>query len=180
MPLAQQIRCVSRLAEFARQSRQRGIDGHCIVPNACLGRIPAGKHDGTRGGAYRLVSDRMREQSATLCHGIEVGCMGRAVKTVGSNKVPAELIGKIKNDVWFLLLRLRRFPASGFRIQSERCSYTRARGCGSSSQDELTSICGQCEPPSNNLRWGEIACDVLLPRQPNPLDPRRNRQSEKY
>ncbi len=119
MPLAQQIGGVSRLAELARQSGQRGIDGHRIVPNTCLGGITAGQHDGTRGRTYRLVGDRMGEQSPTLSHGIEIGCIGRVVKAVGSDKVPAELVGKIKNDVWLFLLRLRRCPVSGFRVQSE-------------------------------------------------------------
>lgn len=163
MPLAQQICGVSRLAEFARQSRQRGIDGHCIVPNACLRRIPAGKHDRTRGRTYRLVSDRVREQRTTLCHGIEIGCIGRVVKSVGPDKVPAELVGKIKNNVWLLLLRLRHRPISASCLDFERCGngYPCARGCGSCPQHELTSICGQCELPSNNLRpsihpWNDL------------------------
>ena len=64
----------------------------------------------------------MRKQSATLCHGIEIGCIGRVVKTVGSDKVPAELVGKIKNDVWLLLLRLRRFRFSASSVDFVRCS----------------------------------------------------------
>ena len=112
VPLAQQIGRVSRFTQFARQCRQCRIDGQRIVPYASLGCITASQHDRTRWGAYRLVGDCMGKQGATVCHGVEVRSIGRAIEAVGANEIPTELVGEIENDIWFLLFALRAVPGS--------------------------------------------------------------------
>src|SRR5580704_10037292 len=123
------------------------------MPDTRLGCITAGQHDRPRWGTYRLVGDCMGKEGATICHGVEVGRIGRAIQAVGANEIPAELVGKIKNDIRLLLWRCAWYRALCFGC--ERCSR------GRRSQHELASIGGQCKLPSPS--YGCLLVDERTP-----------------